>query len=269
MSTGPRLPLAAGRHVADRLMAALNLREPEAAVVGSVRRGKPDVGDIEIIAPMESDNDRLYRRIGETFDPPESPKQPGLWTAGGASATTAQTFGRIVQGHNPYFKECTLDVWLKPSRGGPLDGLPTDAHGRITVRCTIYRYIPGDAGNRGWIEVMRTGNSDFSEAVLRGWKWVCGTLHTSEPGSAHGFLVDRMGNRRPTPTEFHVFQLIGCLWVTPEKRTSPDALCRASEPFNRSARERAMKHLGIASVEEIAERWGQDRLAASGGANGH
>ena len=263
MSTGPRIPLQSARAIASSLMQALNLREPEAMVVGSIRRQREDVGDIDIIAPLPGSfaDDRLYRAIANAFQPAKAPEQPALFTTGGKPATSFTPLGRVLQGHNPLFLECELEVWVRPEQDRALKAI---AGGRplIPVKASIARYR-ATPGNRGWLEIMRTGNAEFSKAVLECWKWQCGTRGTAAGGLKDNHLVDQLGNARATPTEFHVFQLIGCVWVPPALRTGPQALCRAVEPFDPAKRRVAMRHLGITDETELADRFRQDRYAAS------
>ena len=68
MSTGPRLPLATADALAAQLMARWGMAAPACGVVGSVRRRKPDVGDLELIAPLPPDGakiDQLYEVIAD------------------------------------------------------------------------------------------------------------------------------------------------------------------------------------------------------------
>lgn len=50
MSTGLRVPLAEARDVADELVTILGLGCERIAVAGSIRRGRADVGDVELVA---------------------------------------------------------------------------------------------------------------------------------------------------------------------------------------------------------------------------
>jgi DNA polymerase/3'-5' exonuclease PolX len=50
MSTGARVPFAEARAVADELVTILGLGCERIEVAGSVRRGSPDVGDVEFVA---------------------------------------------------------------------------------------------------------------------------------------------------------------------------------------------------------------------------
>jgi hypothetical protein len=270
MSTGPRLPLASAKAASSLLMAHLGLKEPDALVVGSIRREKVDIGDIEIIAPMPYTpsggllDDTLYHTIKRKFWKP-LPSKGGQLVLGG-DRPPADALGRIIQGHNPLFKQCDLEFWI-PVAGDP--ALESLARGEthLAVKVNIFRYLPGANGNRGWIEVLRTGSSDFGETgVLSCWKFVCGTLGLPTPGSKDGFLVDSRGNKRATPNEYAVFQAIGCLWVPPHLRTGPEVLCRVKTPFDVKKRTRAMELLGIETDEDVAARWVSEGAMARRGA---
>jgi hypothetical protein len=239
-------------------MQALNLREPAAGVVGSIRRGKTDVGDIDLIAPLPpstADGDTLYRRVAECFQTKADPQpgEPALFVP------RFTPFGRVVSGHNPMFREINLEVWVKPTTDDALRRL-AGHDGLVRIPASIARYTPD---NRGWLEILRTGSAEFGEAVLQCWKWTCGTLGTNKPGSVNNQLVDSLGVPRRTPTEFHVFQLIGCVWVPPHLRTGPEALCRAVEPFDPAKRRAAMQHLGIKDDDEVRDRFAGDKYAAA------
>lgn len=191
MSDGNRIPLEEAKAAAATLFSALGLKEPDARVVGSIRREKPDVGDIEIIAPLPLPEavDWLFQTIGKACVTPED---------AGSMFPRVNTIGSVVKGWKPGFAYCQLML---------------DAP---AVKVDIFRYQPG---NRGWIELMRTGPADYSERVLTEWKRKCGTLGTDTKGSDKGFLVDSMGNPRHTPTERGVYELIGIPFVEPKDRS--------------------------------------------------
>ena len=62
MSTGVRVPLAEAREVAVELTQLLRLSCHRIEIAGSVRRGKPDVGDIELVAVpiVEDEPDGMF-----------------------------------------------------------------------------------------------------------------------------------------------------------------------------------------------------------------
>ncbi len=191
-----RIPLALAADMAGAIMAGLRLKEPEAMVVGSIRRGCADVGDIEIIAPLPEPDaqDWLFKAIGELFLNGDD---------FGSMYPRKGTIGSVLRGHRPGFGYCQLRALLPD--------LPA-------VNVDIFRYTPGAKGNRGWVELQRTGSAEFAKSVLSEWKRLCGTLGSGVEGSRDGFLVDSMGNPRATPTEASVFKLIGREVVPPGLR---------------------------------------------------
>jgi hypothetical protein len=68
LSDKPRWPAAIARKVADELVAELQPRCEQACVAGSLRRGKTDVGDIEIV---------YVPRMGQIHMPGELFPRPG------------------------------------------------------------------------------------------------------------------------------------------------------------------------------------------------
>lgn len=271
-----QIPLELAERIGANLMRKWDLREPDARVVGSVRRKSEQVHDIELLAPlpikangMEGD-DRLCKKITSGFALPKEPAVPLFQSE--AVAEQAWQNGKMLTICAPMFKACSLAVRVSPThftspKADPLGELVKGycellGEDSFYLPLQIFRYTPGVQGNRGWIELMRTGSADFSKAVLECWKWVCGTKGTSAPGSADGFLVDSLGNRRFTRNEYQVFQLIGCVWVAPEKRTGPEALCRAIEPRNSERTAKAMEYLGYKDEKALQDAYIQDKFAA-------
>lgn len=200
MSTGTRLPLAMAQDAARALMILWNMPADSCMVVGSVRRGREEVGDLEFTArmPVDKDRDELYRSISGTI------RTDGLF----GDETRRRTFGEAVEGFKPGFKYCSLNMTMV--RG--------DESYPIGVQ--IHRYAHGDS-NRGWIEIMRTGPSEFGQIFLSRWKKHHG-IPQDKQASIEGFLVDAGGQRVSVPTEVDAFHLCGLQFIDPAKR---DAIC--------------------------------------------
>lgn len=264
-TTTTRLPLPLAKHVAARLMSHLGLSEPESMVVGSVRRECSDVGDIELIAPLPApdEEDKLYARLRNILDPAsDDGDAPMLFGRGTPAGPQVATVGKAIRGLNPWFKYCKFELWLRPDKYELPEGVRS-------IGVDIFRYAAGASTNRGWIEIMRTGSAEFSHQFLRAWKIIRGITGEGD-GSKDGFLADETGTIRSTPNELAAFGLVGFVWVPPRFRTGPEALLAApgtgawakSSPANR---QRAMRHLGIESEDEIRVRWNEDRLCQVGG----
>lgn len=220
MSTGPRITL----EQAEAFVLALFQRrlgyasiEDAAAqgveVVGSIRRRRPDIGDIEIIAPMpraanpervQSSEDRLFRELNLCVSNP--------WVDGSGSLfaerpDVSRAFGVAVRGLKPGFKAASLQL---------------RAYG-VEVGLDVFRYDPLNAG---WVKLCRTGPSEFGQWFLGRWKERMGIPvgDPSRKASIDGYLVDSRGQIVPVGSEDEAFKLIGANFVWPDRR---DAMVEA------------------------------------------
>ena len=195
MSTGPRLPLAAADAAARHLMMLWKMPKG-AVVVGSVRRRKPDVGDLEILAPLPPGNYRQGDDLFYAIDATINPHRAGMFGGGG------EPIGRAISGLAPGFKTARLEVSFK------IDGT------RLVVPVQVFRATPA---SWGWKTVMYTGPDDFGKYVLVRWKAAFGIPPTAQ-ASVHGHLVNAAGEVVPVPTEQDVFRLARIGWFEPEHR---------------------------------------------------
>lgn len=200
MSTGARLPLEKALRVAEFLYDAWRLSPRECVVVGSVRRGRPDVGDLEILAPLEPrGDDTLCRVVQATMEPDSA----SLFAASGSRD---RYLGRVERGLKPGFLAASLVVrpW------------------GIEIPVQIYRYEPE---NLGWMLIERTGPADFGRWFLGQWKkaWGIPAGEHGRPASIDNHLVDAQGRRVPVPTEADAFRMIRSVEIPPRDR---DAVAR-------------------------------------------
>lgn len=200
MSTGTRLPLAMAQDAARALMILWRMPTDSCMVVGSVRRGREDVGDLEFTArmPVDKNRDELHRAMAGTL------KTDGLF-AGEARRTT---FGVAVEGFKPGFKYCSVRMTMVRGEES------------FDIGVQIHRYSHSDS-NRGWIEIMRTGPAEFGPIFLGRWKKHHGITH-EKPASIEGHLVNVAGERVSVPTEAEAFALCGLKYIEPHQR---DAIC--------------------------------------------
>lgn len=210
MSQGPRIKLGDARRLCQDLWNIWGLDET-AVVVGSVRRGLPEVGDIEIIVPAlkvtQAGNehvDSLFSRInGSMSNPWVHPKAPERSMFDSEPERVIepepdQIIGEAIRGLKPGFLSASL--LLRPLG--------------LEVPCQLYRYT---AQNRGWIELMRTGPADFGRLFLIAWKRRWNIPHEQQ-ASIDGHLVNRDGEIVHVPDEDAAFDLCGMPAVLPELR---------------------------------------------------
>lgn len=162
-------------------------------VAGSVRRGKRQPRDIELLLPLPGDGegDGIFAAIEECCRCVD-----GLF--GNEEERFEERFVcEAVKGLRVRFKYCQLAFaeWL-------LDD------GQVTrnFKVDVFRYVPGPLGNRGWLLLMRTGPAEFSRRCAAKWQREGGT-------SREAFLIDAHGERIATPTEMDAFRELGIDWL--------------------------------------------------------
>lgn len=224
MTTLQRIPapraLAAVTKLAEKLGVGLCLPAPDGrlgeisagdvALVGSLRRGRVDVHDVDLIAPMPAGSeDPLYDRIRETFgDTKEAAKNPLF----GAVAAPVSDWGRVVKGLNRNFKTIELAVKLRGSTTNPDPAWSTP----FELKLEIHRYTPGE---RGWIEMMRTGPGGLSEEEVGWGPMILIRWKQRVPGSKGGLSYPD-GSKLHAPDEDSVFRAVGISnWIPPAHRT--------------------------------------------------
>lgn len=215
MSEGPRIQLADAQRIVTRLFERWSLNAQACMVVGSIRRQRLDVGDIELIAPAVSKNaqDPLYERIVATVVNPPAP------TSIFAQAVTpaADAFAHAVEGLKPGFLACRLTI---------------TAWGRLTVPVQIYRYT---AENLGWMLIERTGPWNFGKWFLKRWK-IQHNIPLGDPrfkASIDNHLVDLDQKTVNVDTEELAFKRCGLQFVPPEHR---DVFIQRVEAASRARR---------------------------------
>lgn len=220
MSDGPRIPLEKAEEfvlaIFQRRLGFASIEEAArdgVEVVGSIRRRRSDIGDIEIIAPMpraadpekvQSSEDRLFRELNLCVS---NPWVDGSGSLFASAPDTSRAFGQAVRGLKPGFKACSLKL---------------AAYG-VEIGLDVFRF---DAHNAGWVKLCRTGPSEFGQWFLGRWKERMG-IPVGDPkrqASIDGYLVDDRGQIVPVATEEEAFRLIGSNFVQPDRR---DAMVEA------------------------------------------
>lgn len=229
MSEGPRLPHSKAAAVAAAIFEKWELSglQPDhsasCVVVGSVRRKRDEVGDIEIVAPLPIGwnarkltpaDDPLFLRINSTMtNPYRDGSMASLFSVPKDDFPAADgVMGTAMRGLKPGFMACSLV--LRPWKG-------------IEIPCQIYRYTPD---NRGWVLIERTGPRDFGVWFLWRWKMRFGIPVKDENhrASIDNHLVDASGRVVSVSNEQEAFRLAGERYIPPEERDVFMARLRAS-----------------------------------------
>jgi hypothetical protein len=196
MSAGDRLLLQDALAAAACIQDMWGLRGPDVLLVGSARRQRPDVGDLEFTcrAPAEGGPDVLFEAMDRTM------AVEGLF---GASTVPV---AKPLKGFKRGFGYCDVLVDLHRQDNGA----------EFQVRVQIHRWA-WDGANRGWIELMRTGPTDFGQWFLHAWKRHHG-IQPEADASRDGRLIGVDGVPVPTPREEDAFTACGLTWIEPERR---------------------------------------------------
>lgn len=184
MSAGTRLDLLAAARVAHRVVAWLTPGCSRIEVAGSIRRRRPDVGDVEIVAvPRLVDGERP-----SLFDPPSR-----------VSALDPVLAGLIADGRLAPHPE-------RPANGEKYKRLWIPTPG---IQLDLFLVTP--PAEWGPILTIRTGPAAFSERLVtmlkrKGW------------GSRDGRVLNLRGEVVPCPEERDFFVACGEPWTEPEDR---------------------------------------------------
>ena len=174
-------------------------------IVGSVRRGKPEVKDIELLVlPRWEEDESAEDLFGER------PRLNALhvWA-------TSERTGQVIR-------------WVKGGRGKLERGVETLESTTPNPEGSYWRgYLPehhlmldlflATAANYGGLEIVRTGPAEFSEAIL---------AHAKRIGKKFygGVLYAGAGALVPTPREEDVFAALGLRYLEPGERVGYGSL---------------------------------------------
>jgi DNA polymerase (family 10) len=194
MSTGTRLPLAEAQHIAGQIYGQLDPSCERLAIAGSIRRRRPDVGDIELVA--------VPRFLTEYVDLWGGTTQRSLLDAALAREEAERVLERISGGER-YVK-------LRHLRSG--------------LQVDLFICLP--PAQWGVILAVRTGPADFSQ-------WLVNLARRQGNHVAGGALRLGLRDHStpaeklctcpviPTPTERDFFAALGARYVEPAERRAP------------------------------------------------
>lgn len=218
MSLGDPRPLTEARRVADALVAELAPACARIEIAGSIRRCRPLVSDIEIVAiPLYREEARPGPPQASLFAPaPDWNPPPPLSVNRAWEALDGLGESRVLP--------------LKPG------GVPGEVDGKWqekrlagsrqfklwlpVARMQVDVFMP-DVERWGLIYTIRTGSALFSEALVTHWTKYSGGGHAKE-----GRLVDASGRKLGTPEEADVFCALGLKFTPPPARVDAGSLVR-------------------------------------------
>lgn len=192
MSQGEKVGLSTARAIAERLRSTLSPACTRIEIAGSVRREKPLVGDIEMVAiPLVESVS-----AGDLWDTPtDVDRLEELLLSLRASGALPL---RRVENHRA---DGSIDVGRRDGaayKALEFQGLPVDL------------FIVRDPDQWGTIFALRTGPGDWNTRLVTDCKRF---LRRVEGGNVY-----RAGQRVPCPEERDFFDAIGQAWVEPRDR---------------------------------------------------
>ena len=199
--------LANARAIAESLACAMRPWCDRVEIAGSIRREKPEVGDIEIVAIARWD-----KRFGD-------PANPDLFM-GPEPYNCLHSWATITAGFDfnlRWIKPGTSEIieWPLQPKGKYWRGYLSDADMKLDL-------FLANADNFGAIYLIRTGDADFSREIVThandvGYKFEKGRLLQLTQGGLYEQPVE-------TPDEETVFARLGLTYVPPKERIGAAAV---------------------------------------------
>jgi DNA polymerase/3'-5' exonuclease PolX len=185
--TKQQLDIKVAQRLAQRIKSELSSACEAIEIVGSVRRGKPQVGDLELLAiPRFGEAPRdLFGR--PTEQPPDRLDQKLRQLLQKGRLRTGPRYG-------PQWKSLEVARW---------PGLMLELYS-----C--------DRENWGVQMAIRTGPAEFSKALVTAREW--GGYLPAGHQITGGFRLHRHGELVPCETEADFFEAMGMAWIEPEER---------------------------------------------------
>ena len=193
-----KIPLKIGETLAENLITVLLPWCERIEVAGSIRRKKPEVGDIEIVA---------IPKMGVDLFGDCDPKQDHL-----AARLMVMIRDGAISKLPEINPEKTRPAWGQKYKKFFVTLNDTLGEMQVDLFCC-------DAKNWGNMFTIRTGSSEFSAALIERIK------NQTPYRQQDGYLVDTTrGTVLEVASEQDYFKLAGVGWVNPENRTGRDAV---------------------------------------------
>lgn len=194
-----------------RLLTVWAVPEDKACAVGSFRRGREELGDLDILMPMPAapsggkwgwSDDPVFVAINATMSNALASAPDALFAPAPPTVADPVIVGRSEKGLKPGFKEASLV--LNPWSGREL-------------KVQIFR---ATAAGFGWAMVHRTGPENFGPWFLGQWKKRHGIPLNDDhrKASIDGCLVDHAERIVPVWTEEACFMACGLPFIPPADR---------------------------------------------------
>ena len=185
MSTGPRIPLDYARRWAEAFAEQIRPFCHQVEIAGSIRRGKPDVGDVEVVCEPRVTQVKQSSLFGDDRSVSELvalyARLDGLATAG--------DLGRPTKSGDRY-RQYPVPV----------------------LGCALDLFIVRPPAQWGVILAIRTGPASFSAELMRRAK--------QQGYEVRGGALQRQSDGATclTPDEDDVFDRLGWKWIAPQDR---------------------------------------------------
>lgn len=210
-TTTTRLPLPEADELAAEVLDLLRPATERIAIAGSIRRRRPDVGDVEIVAIPRYESRADVERVGLFDDQPLPPIEVNLLDELCAGLLLDGTFGK------------RLDKNGRPAIG--------PKYKRLTYRDFALDLFVGTPENWGVLMAIRTGPASFAHAFVTNVGHqtrpaYAGAEHKPRPGLLPVGMRVGEGNQLfgpdgrviPTPEEASFFSAIGLRCLPPWER---------------------------------------------------
>lgn len=239
-TTTERVPLARAQDQIVRLQALFPVGTFACwHVAGSVRRERPEVGDVEHVVIPAMAEVPVAAEAGLFPGAPAPTETVNLFWRRVDELVGARTLTKAVYGERPWMGEVPeadagdppaswthnfdrqIDRQIRADRGlgkpAPGHGVPVHRWGEkyrgVVFEGVRHELFLADPRNFGAILAIRTGPDDFSKKLVA---WV---KHNTVYRQEGGYLVyKRDGAVRAVETEEAYFEAVGLRWVPPENR---------------------------------------------------